>query len=100
MVILKPHTSNFKFRHVKFYVVREELPTIIGKAFIVEHETLSPGKFNLNGNGLELFLKSGRKVIFPWTDESRILFTKNGSKYENFSTQQKLEILRKEKQPN
>lgn len=97
-VILKPHTSNFKFHHVKFYVVREQLPTIIGKAFIVEHETLSPGKFNLNGNGLELFLKSGRKVIFPWTDESRILFARqNGSKYENYSTQQKLEILRKEK---
>jgi len=96
-VILQPQMSNFKFRNVEFYVVREPLPTIIGKSLIIEHEMVTPGKFNLNGGGLELFLKTGRKVIFPWTEESRSLFAKQVSNTVHFSTEQKLEILRKEK---
>ena len=73
-VYLQSSYSNWKFKNVEFYVVRESLPPILGKSFIMEHSQVQPSKFNIHGAGLELFLKNGKKIVFPWTNDKSQLF--------------------------
>ena len=92
--ILKAHKSNYKFRDVCFFIVKEPLPPILGKDFIVENSSIENGKFTMHGHGMELYLQNGQKVFFPWT-ETNALFALDSKK---LSTRQKVELLEKTKE--
>ena len=77
---VQAHKNNYKFHDVKFYIVKESLPPILGKDFIVEHETVKSGNFRMHGSGMELFLKTGQTIFFPWTTENSILVTNSTPK--------------------
>ena len=117
---IQAHKSNFKFREVKFYIVKETFPPILGKAFLLEHDAIKPGSFRIHGSGMEIFLHDGKVVFFPWTSESSILVNKSSEPItgpdstfqpiseqsssstpkcsNNLSIEGKMDYLRKEKQ--
>jgi hypothetical protein len=78
--IVQAHKNNFKFHDVKFYIVKESLPPILGKSFILEHGSVKSGNFRIHGSGMELFLQTGKMVFFPWTTENSILVTNSTPK--------------------
>jgi hypothetical protein len=97
-VYLQSSYSNWKFKNVEFYVVRESLPPIIGKSFFMEHAQIKPDLFKIHGAGLEMFLKDGKKIVFPWTNNECQMFLAQPIKIQEPSTEEKIDILAKEKQ--
>jgi hypothetical protein len=97
-VYLQSSYSNWKSKNVEFYVVRESLPPIIGKSFFMEHAQIKPDLFKIHGAGLEMFLKDGKKIVFPWTNNECQMFLAQPIKIQESSTEEKIGILAKEKQ--
>ena len=64
----------------------------------MEHTQVQPDKFNIHGSGLEMFLKNGKKIVFPWTKNESQIFLAQPIKIQDLSTDEKVEILAKEKQ--
>lgn len=89
--IVKAEKSNYKFRDVCFFIVKDSLPPILGKDFIIENSSTDNGNFKIHGHGMEIYLRNGMRVLFPWS-ETAALFKMDSGK---LSTRQKLEVLEK-----
>ena len=92
--IVKADKSNYKFRDVCFFIVKDSLPPILGKDFIIENSSTDNGNFKIHGHGMEIYLRNGMRVLFPWS-ETAALFKMDSGK---LSTRQKLEVLEKTKE--
>jgi hypothetical protein len=55
------------FHNVRFYIVKQNMPCILGRDFFIGNNELKAGDFALVGSGLKLTLQNGRKICVPWS---------------------------------